>query len=115
MEECDSFGPFCTDFKHMALFIEACWKRGAVCISPADVQSVFLVHEGAAFTGLLIANSSINPQPTQMQTADPINVFIKTFAYLLFSFFAFLSIYLAIYLRYLYTVSIYLTMLCVSV
>lgn len=50
-----------------------------------------------------------------MQTADPINVFIKTFVYLLFSFFAFLSIYLAIYLCYLYTVSIYLTMLCVSV
>lgn len=47
-----------------------------------------------------------------MQTADLINVFIL---YLLFSLFDFLSIYLAIYLYYLYTVSIYLTMLCVSV
>lgn len=114
MEECDSFSPFCTDFKHMALFIEACWKRGAVGCSPADVQAglVFLVPEGATFTGLLTADGSINRERFPVQTADLINVFIL---YLLFSLFAFLSIYLAIYLCYLYTVSIYLTMLCVSV
>lgn len=70
------------------------------------------VQEGAAFAGLLTANSSINPERFQMQTADLIDVFIL---YLLFSHFALLSIYLAIYLCYLYAVSIYLTMLRVSV
>lgn len=49
MEECDSFGPFCTDFKHMALFIETCWKRGAVCISPADVQGGFFGPRRSGF------------------------------------------------------------------
>lgn len=62
MEECDSFSPFCTDFKHIALFIETRWKRGAVCFSPADVQGHFLVHKGKALTCLLIANSSIKTE-----------------------------------------------------
>lgn len=88
---------------------------GPLSCSPAHLQAGLggvSVQEGAAFAGLLAANSSIDPERFQMQTADVIDVFIL---YLLFSHFAFLSIYLAIYLCYLYTVSIYLTMLRVSV
>ena len=99
----------------MALFIEACWKRGAVCCSPADTQAG-LVFLGLGSSGgvrrLLTAKSSINRERFQMQTDDVIDVFIL---YLLFSLFAFLSIYFTIYLHYQYNVSIYLTMLRVSV
>lgn len=82
------------------------------CSSPATYTKVILVPQGTVLTCLFI--TSFIGARIENAIAELINVFITAFVYLLF-FFCFLSIYLVIYLCYLYTVSIYLIMLCMSV
>lgn len=61
---------FCTDFKHMALFIERCWKRRAVCCSPADVQAALVfLGPGRSRVRFLPSSQQLN-QPRTFPNAN---------------------------------------------
>lgn len=61
-----------------------------------------MVQEGTALTCLFIAGSSINQEHFKMEISELIIVFITAFVYLLFFHFAFLSLFIWLFIYAIY-------------